>query len=136
WLLVERPEILDRAAAAADDDDIAEAGTIQTRERACHIGRRTLSLDARRRQHHAGPGRTLLHDMQDVMQCGARSRRDDTDARGMRRQRSLALRSEQAFSLQATAKLLEREPPESIAAARFEFAHAELEITAPLVQRE
>ena len=47
-LLVERPQILDRAAAAADDDDVDARHPADGGQRARDVERRAFALDARR----------------------------------------------------------------------------------------
>src|SRR5690606_8276553 len=81
-------------------------------------------------------GRPPLDHVEDVVERGAGRRRDDADGGGKTRERALALGREQALLLQPGAQPLERQPPQAAGALRLELADDELEVPAPLVERE
>ena len=108
-LLVEGPEILDRSAAAPDDDDVDARHATDRAKRAAisaaapspctRVGRITrCALGWRRREH-----------LDDVAERRAVERRDDADLARQRGQRPFARRVEQPFGLQLLLQLLERQ---------------------------
>ena len=109
-LFVERPEILDRAAAAADDDDV-DAGHARDRPAAP----RAISSAAPSPCTRAGPNDEVrvrvaaAQHLDDVANRRAVERGDDADLARQRRQRPLARRVEQPFRLQPLLQLIERE---------------------------
>ena len=109
-LLVERPEILDRSAAAADDDDVDAGHACDRRAAPRAISRRrALALHARRADHEVRVRVAPPQHLDDVADRRAVERRDDADLARQRRQRPLARRVEQPFGLQPLLQLIERE---------------------------
>ena len=109
-LLVERPEILDRSAAASDDDDVDAGHARRWREIA-----RAMSSAAPSPCTRAGRitdcafAIAPAEHLDDVADRGAVERRDDADLARQRRQRPLARLVEQPFGLQPLLQLLEGE---------------------------
>src|SRR5690606_20293606 len=129
------PQVLRRAAAAADDDHIRFARTAQA-DRTCKIERGTRTLHLCRREADARPRRACADDLEDVVQRGTGRRCHDADRRRVAWQRSLPLGCEEAFILELAAESLERDPPESAGTVRFKLAYDELVLAASLVQRD
>ena len=95
-LLVEGPEILERAAAARDDDDVDVGDGGEAPQRRRDRERRALALHGRGREedrHRAA----AVRDAHDVADDGARGRRHDAQAARQERQRALAGRVEEAL---------------------------------------
>ena len=109
-LLVERPEILDRSAAAADDDDV---DAVDARRSLCSaardLERRALALHARRTDDEVRVGVAPAEHLDDVADRRAVERGDDADLARQRRQRPLARGVEQPFGLQPLLQLIEGE---------------------------
>ena len=109
-LLVERPEILDRAAAAPDDDDVDARDLARSRAAPAHdLGGRAVPLDARRPDHQVRVRMAAAQHLDDVAQRRAVERRHDADLARQRGQRPLARRVEEPFGLQLLLQLLERQ---------------------------
>src|ERR1700730_3966605 len=108
--VVERPQILERAAAAREDQHLAlgaRRGGLQRRDQRRH-GSRPLH---RRRIDEDPCGRiTPREDMQDVAQCGPGWRSDHADTLWKPRQTSLALERKQTFGCQLRFQALELAP--------------------------
>ena len=112
-LLVERPEILERAAAARDDQQVRARHRarlrqgIEPRDRGGDLLGRELALHHHRPQQH--PAREALGQaMQDVPDHGAGRRGDDADHLGQERQGPLAPGIEQALGGELFPPLLEQ----------------------------
>ena len=110
-LLVEGPQVFNRAAAAPDDDDVDAFDAPDVAERPRDVGRRGVALDARRRDDHVRVLVAPAEHLEDVPDRGAVDRRDDADLAGQRGQRPLARRVEEALGLQALLQLVERQLP-------------------------
>ncbi len=108
-LLVERPQVFDRSAAAPDDDDVDAFDAPDVAERAGDVGRGAVALDARRRDDHVRVRIPPAEHLEDVADRRAVERGDDADLARQRRQRPLARRVEQPLGLQALLELLERQ---------------------------
>ncbi len=67
-LLVERPQVLRRAAAPSDDDDVRETAVADRAQCAGEVAGGVLALHPRGREQHARPGRPRLDHVQDVRQ--------------------------------------------------------------------
>ena len=106
-LVVERPELLDRAAAAAGDDHVDVAARVELLDGADDAGDGVGALHGRRRKHDLGEGPAALEHVADVVEDGAGLRRDDADAAREARQRALARLVEQALFLEAHLEALE-----------------------------
>ena len=70
------------------------------------------------------------------MERSASRGRDDGDGGREARERALALGCEQALRLEFGPEPLERQPPQAARALGLELADDELELAAPLVERE
>ena len=78
-LVVEAPEVLQRAAAAGDDDDVRlPRHGIETGDGRCHLCRAGLALHAHRPNQHVA-GEALVESMEDVADHSTRGRGDDAD---------------------------------------------------------
>ena len=109
-LLVERPEILDRSAAAPDDDDVdARRPCAIAREPAGDVERGAFALHARRANHEVRVRVAAAQHVDDVAHGRAVERGDDADLAGQRGQRPLAAPVEQAFGREPLLQLLEGE---------------------------
>ena len=106
-LVVERPQILERAAAAGEDEHVALGPAAGERERRNDLRGRLCALHGDRIDHDRDGGKAPRKHVQDVAHRGAGGRGDDADAPGQRRQRTLALGGEQALRLESRAQLLE-----------------------------
>ena len=112
-LLVERPQILQRAAAARHDDEIGprDAAALRQRVEAVDRGRdllgRAVALHLDRPDDDAAR-EAVGEAVQDVADHGAGRRGDDADHLGQERQQLLARRIEQAFGGELLLALLEQ----------------------------
>ena len=101
-LVVEGPQILDRAAAAHQQDQVDRLGgvrlspAVQLPQRALQFGRRARALHRRRRQQHRDVRHAPRQRMQHVAPGRRTERGDHADAARQRRQRALALGVEPA----------------------------------------
>src|SRR5690606_33419722 len=132
-LLVERPETLERAAAARQDQHVAFTAPVRELERARDLLRRAVPLDARRIDQHRNRRKAAPQRRQHVADRRARRRRDDADAFRYARQRALAFGIEQSLRLQAPLQRLETATQQAF--ARFlDLVDDELELAARLVE--
>ena len=106
-LLVERPEVLERSAAAPYDQDVEAAHLVKLLDGAGDLAGRALTLHRDWIEHDGDAGIALMGDLHDVPDRRARGRGDHPDPAREKRQRSLARRVEQAFSRQPRFELLE-----------------------------
>ena len=134
-LVVERPEILHRAAAPPDDDDVDFGDAHYGRERADQIRGGAFALHLRRADDDTRVRMALGEDADDVAHCGAVERRDDANATGQHRQRAFAGRLEQAFALEFPFQLLERDL-ERAGAGRLEGVGDQLIVALLLIDAE
>src|SRR5262245_60952734 len=110
-LLVERPQVLERAAAARDDEKVGPADRPVERKRveAADGGGdllgRAVALHAHRPHDHVAR-EAVGEPVQDVADDGARGRCDDADQLWQERQELLARRVEQAFGRELALALL------------------------------
>lgn len=112
-LVIERPQVLDRAAAAADDQHVDLAPRVRRRDHRGELLRRARALHGRRIDDHRHVRRAARERRQHVAQRGRLQRRDDADRARMRRRRPLALGREEPFGLELRLQPQERfvEPP-------------------------
>ncbi len=110
-LFVERPQILDRSAAAPDDDDVHPRHAPDLAQRARDFRRGVLALHAGRADDEVRVRIAPPEHLDDVADRGAVERRDNADLARQRRQRPLARRIEQPFVLQALLQLIEGQLP-------------------------
>ncbi len=117
-LVVERPQVLQRPAAAGDDRDLrclarstgrdpAVAIALDLAQRGDEAGRRRLALDLGRHEDHAGQRPAARQHMTDVLPHGAGRAGHHGDRRRPRRQRALPALVEQPFSGKAGLERLE-----------------------------
>ena len=112
-LLVERPQILERAAAARDDEQIrprhrpALGQRVEAVDRGGNLERRALALHLHRPDQHAAR-EAVGEPVQDVANDRAGRRGDDADHRRQMRQQLLARFVEQAFGGEPLLALLEQ----------------------------
>ena len=113
--LVERPQVLDRPAAARDDQEVgARFDRRETADRRRDLRRRALALDRHRPQDH--PRRAaVLEPVEDVADHRAGRRGDDSDDPRQERQPALSLRREQSFRGERLAPLLEQREQRALA---------------------
>ena len=105
---VERPEILQGAAAARDDDHVDGLDARHLADRMGHFASRAFALHARRRNHQVRIRIAPAQHPNHVAQRGAVDRRDQPDAPGQGGERPLARGIEQAFGRQSLLQLFER----------------------------
>ena len=79
-LLIERPEILHGAAAAAGDDKVGDLPAICVAYRPGDLGGRLFSLDTDRKDEHSAQRPALSQDPDDILYGGAGAGRDHRDA--------------------------------------------------------
>ena len=109
--LVEGPEILDRSAAARDDDEIGARHRpirrhgVKSAHGGGHLIGRALALHQHRPDDDAG-GTAILQPVEDIADHGAGGRGDDADHARQERQRLLAIAIEQPFGRERPAPLV------------------------------
>jgi hypothetical protein len=106
---VERPEVLDRSAAAADDDDVDAFHAADRPQPLRDFGGGALALDARRPDDQMGVGISATEHFDDVLHRRAVERGDDADLARKRGQRTLPRCIEQSFGFEPFLQLLEGE---------------------------
>ena len=134
-LLVERPQILERAAAARDDHDVDAGMPRHVADGAGDLVAGALALDAARADQQPQAGVAVGDDAHDVAHRRALERGHDADGPRQQRQRTLARRGEQAFGLEPALQLLEGEL-ERAEPARLEVLTDDLHLAARLVDLE
>ena len=134
-LLVERPEIFDRSAAAREDDDVDASDTANLPQRARHVRRRVRALHPRRAYDQMDVRVASTEHVDDVADGRAVERGDDADLARQRRQRPLARRVEEPLVLQPFLQLIERELQRA-EAVRLEVLAHELVLALRLVHRD
>src|SRR5690606_8914681 len=106
-LLVERPEVFERAAAAREDQDVALGALVGERERTRDFLGGTRALDGCGVDQYAHGGEAPPQRDQHVADRGARGRRDDADAAWQMRDWDLARGLEQPFGRELALEPLE-----------------------------
>ena len=106
-LVVERPQVLERAAPPSHDDHVDAAERVELADALGHLGGGAVALDAGRRQHDVDLAEALADDPQHVADGGAAGRGHDADLAREPRQRALAARVEEALGRQPLLELLE-----------------------------
>ena len=114
-LVGERQQVLERAAAAGDDDDVDLGVGVEPLQRGGDLGHgvRALHRHLLDAEPHRRPAPAAVLD--DVLLGGRRPAADDADDAGQERQRPLAVGGEQALGGEHRAQLLE--PGEQLADA-------------------
>ena len=95
-LLVERPQVLDRSAAARDDQHVDFGARVRRGDRLRDLGGGALALHRGRIEDHGNGRPPAPQRRQDVAERRGAQRRHDADGARKRRQRALALRGEPA----------------------------------------
>src|ERR1051325_1648658 len=108
-LLVERPEVLERASAAADQHDVVQVPVRQMAQRRGDLARRVRALHAHRVDLQMQPFEAAADDVENVADGRALRAGDDGDARRQHRDGLLALGIEEPLLGQAALQLLEGE---------------------------
>ena len=125
-LVGERQQVLDRPAAAGDDDDLDLGVAVEPAERLHHLGGRPLALHGGVRDLEDDVGPAPPRVVEDVALGGRAGRGDQADPAGQERQRPLQLAGEQALGREQLAALLE--PGQQLAEADHpDLAHGERE---------
>ena len=107
--LVERPKILERAAATRHDDKFRPPRPAEKFEAAADFLRRPIALHERGKEPDVQPGETALQDLQHVGDHRPARRSHNADAPWKARQRPLARGLEEALGREFLLELLERE---------------------------
>src|SRR4029450_5192379 len=89
-LFIEGPELLDRATAAGEDDDVDAAHAIQLADGLGDADRGLRALDGRGGEDNLGEGPAAGEHVADVVEDGAGGRGGNADGLGAGRQRALA----------------------------------------------
>ena len=108
-LLVECPEVFNRAAAAPDDDDVDAGDTPDRPQPRRNIRSGVVSLHAHRANDEMRVRVAAAEHFDDVANGRAVERRHDADLAGERGERPFARLVEQSFALQPLLQLVERE---------------------------
>jgi hypothetical protein len=106
-LLVERPQVLDAAATAPDDEQVGLTPCIEALDGSGDLGGRALALHLHRGEHDADAGPAIAQHLDDVAHSGAERRGDHADGARIRGQRLLARGIEQTLGHQAALEFLE-----------------------------
>ena len=106
-LIVEGPEVLDRAAAAPCDDEVGDLPFVCIAQRARDLRRCLRSLHAHGQEHDLAHRPARFQDAQHIMHRRARGRGDDGDAARVFRQRLFVRRVEKALFAKRFFELLE-----------------------------
>ena len=134
-LLVERPEILDRSAAASDDHHVDARDARDRLERTGDVLARAVALHAHRPHDQVRIGMPAAQDLDDVLERRAVERGDDANLAGEGGNRALARRGEEPLGLQLSLQLLERELQRA-AALRLEMLADELIFALRFIDRQ
>ena len=105
-LIVERPQILDRPAAAPGDDKVGNAVAVCIADRSGDLGRRLRALHAHGQKLDLHQRIAPVQDAQHIHHRRARAGGDDGDRFGVRRQLFLVRRVKQPLCLQFLLELL------------------------------
>ncbi len=108
-LLVEGPEVLDRASAPAHNHDFDARHPRDRLQAPRDVRRGPLALHAGGADDHPDVRVAAVHDLEDVAQRGPVEGGHDADLRGHRRQGALAGRLEEPFCLKPLLELLDSE---------------------------
>jgi len=104
---VEGGEVFERAAAAGDDDDIDGAFAIEVLDAGGDFDGGGCTLHGRRVEKDVQGIVAAIADVEEVADDGSGGRGDDADAMGEGGERPLALRIEEALSLETSFELFE-----------------------------
>ena len=98
-LIIKRPQVLDRTAAAAGNDEVTDLIAIGIPDRSGNLCRCLRSLYAHGQQHDLAGRPSLAEYADNVAHCCARRRRDHSDALWKCRQRLFVRTVKQALFL-------------------------------------
>src|SRR5262249_4148669 len=107
--VVEGPQVFQRAAAAADNDDVHAAQRVELADTLRDLAGGALALHARGRQHDVDLAEASADHAEHVADGGAARRRDDSDLAREARRRPLARGIEYPPRAQTLLELLEGE---------------------------
>ena len=121
-LLIERPQVLQTAATAADHEQIEMRTRSRLAEfmgqlqRVVHLSSRAFALDLGRKHHEASAPVPALENPDEILHCRPCRRRDESDGGGKLREGALASRIEQSVGGQTLLEPLKLllEPTQSI----------------------
>ena len=133
-LVVERPQVFDAAAAAAQDEHVALGAASRSRERGDDFGRCPFALHRRRVDDHRDRRVAAPQRRQHVAQRRRSARGDHADRARVGGQRPFRRRIEQALALELVAQT-EESLEERAEARRPHELDVQLEIAARLVKR-
>ena len=105
-LIVERPQVLDRTAAAAGDDQVADLIAISIPDGPGDLRRRLRPLHAHGQQHNLAVRPAFAEHADDIAHGRTRRRRDDGDPLRKCRQRLFVCTVKQALFLELLLELL------------------------------
>ena len=105
-LVIERPQILDRTAAAAGDDEVADPIAVGIPDRSGDLRRCLRPLHAHGQQHDLAGRPALTEHADDIAHGRTRRRRDDSDPLRKQRQWLFVRAVKQALLLQLLLELL------------------------------
>ena len=108
-LVVERSQVLGRAAAARDDQDVESAAAVERANGARNLRRGHVALDPDRVNRDREAVEPASEHVQDVPDRGSGRRRDDADVPREKRDRPLLCLVEEPFRGELRLQLLERE---------------------------
>ena len=100
FLLIERPQVFERATTAPDDQYVTLVATNRGVECGDQLGYCGVALDRRRVNNHRDRRKTATQDADNIANGGAGRGGDDTNAFGQGRQVLLAVLVKQAFGSQ------------------------------------
>ena len=134
-LLIKCPQVLERAAAAPDDQDVEAAQPVQVLDPGRHLSPRARALHAHRPHDDAARGPAPPEHRPHVVDHGAAERGDDADRTREAQQGALAPGGEQALGPEAGLQLLEGELQRA-QAARLHGVDVELEGAARRIEAD
>src|SRR5579885_1529998 len=113
---IEGPEILERSAAARQDDDLGPSGAAEVLDAATYLVHGSFALDESGIDPDVKAREPSRKDVQDVLDDSAGGRCHDPDAGRVGRQPALARGFEQAFKSKLFLELLKRQLKRAISA--------------------
>src|SRR5579862_1887546 len=135
YLLVERPQIFERASATRNDEYVGKFRASEIIYSGSDFFRGTVALHFHWIEPHMRIGKTALENAKNVADGSACGRRDDADASRQNRQRLLPGFVEKAFFLQALLQLFERKLQRA-EANRFDIRDVNLIFAANIVDAD
>ncbi len=108
-LAVECGQVFERSAAAGEDDEVDEIGSVEIGKRGFDFGGRGFALHGDGAEQNVQAGVAAADDVEKVADDGAGGRGDDADRARERGERLLAVGVEETFGFEALFQLLEGE---------------------------